>query len=87
MKIENSDDFDPKPNPQLNYKGIYPPDQLEQVRTQLIQDIFENTDLHLSETRLIAKRKCGLFSREVINYFRHNINLLTFEELCEEKMN
>jgi hypothetical protein len=84
MQIENSDDFDPKPNPQINYEGIYPPDQLEKVRTQLIHDIYENTDLHLSETRLIAKRKCGLFSQEVINFFRHNIKPPDLKEICEE---
>ena len=84
MQIENSDDFDSIPNPQIDYKGNYPAAQIEQVRAQLLQEIYENTDSYLSETRLNAKRKCGLFSREVINYFRHDIKPPDLKEICEE---
>ena len=85
MQVDDSDEIDLKPQPHVVYKGSYPIAEIENVRAQLIQEIYEETNLFLSETRLNTKRKCGLFSHEVIDYFRHDIKPSDdLKELCDE---
>jgi len=61
------------------YAGKYPREDLEKVRAQLIKEIYDKETyekryyLYDIPNDINIKRKCGLLSEEVINYFRNNI--------------
>lgn len=83
MQIDSIDSI-PKPNCNINttnYKGKYSVNDLEQVRKHLLKEVYEES---IFFEELTAKKKCGILSKDVIDYYKDNIKKSNLRYISQE---